>query len=133
MNKKIYTRIIEWSDEDNCYLGSLPELSEGHCTHADSIEQLNKNLDEVEALSLEGLSEQPPRGIEIFVPAKNRSWINKNYITNIRESKGLSQRAFAARLGTSLSTLQKWEQGERKPSGASAKLLDIVAKHPELI
>ncbi|MEG2237684.1 MAG: hypothetical protein RRY13_08525 [Akkermansia sp.] len=35
MNK--YTRIIEWSDKDQCYLGCLPELLEGHCTHAEPL------------------------------------------------------------------------------------------------
>jgi putative transcriptional regulator len=33
---------------------------------------------------------------------------------------------FAAYLNTSVSTVQKWEIGEKKPSGPALKLLDIV-------
>ena len=38
----------------------------------------------------------------------------------------VSQGVFAAFLNTSLSTVQKWECGAKKPSGASLKLLNIV-------
>ena len=33
---------------------------------------------------------------------------------------------FAAYLNTSVSTVQKWEIGEKKPSGPALRLLDIV-------
>jgi len=35
---------------------------------------------------------------------------------------------FAAYLNTSKSTVQKWEQGQKKPNGPSLKLLNLVAK-----
>ena len=37
-----------------------------------------------------------------------------------------SQTVFAAYLNTSPSTVQKWEQGQKHPSGSSLKLLDLV-------
>lgn len=37
-----------------------------------------------------------------------------------------SQAVFAAYLNTSPSTVQKWEQGQKHPSGASLKLLNLV-------
>ncbi len=37
-----------------------------------------------------------------------------------------SQAVFAAYLNASLSTVQKWEQGEKQPSGPSLKLLNLV-------
>ncbi len=37
-----------------------------------------------------------------------------------------SQGVFAIYLNTSKSTVQKWERGEKKPSGSSMKLLNIV-------
>jgi putative transcriptional regulator len=40
----------------------------------------------------------------------------------------LSQSVFAAVLNTSVSTVQKWEIGEKKPSGPSLKLLDLIKK-----
>ncbi|MEG0023918.1 MAG: type II toxin-antitoxin system MqsA family antitoxin [Akkermansia sp.] len=131
MNK--YTRIIEWSDEDQCYLGSLPELLEGHCTHGESPKEVNKNLDDCEELALQNITQIPQRGIRVFTPARRRSWVNKNNIASLRESLGMSQQEFAINLGSSITTVRKWEQGSRNPSGAAARLLDIIKKHPELI
>lgn len=37
-----------------------------------------------------------------------------------------SQAVFAAYLNTSPSTVQKWEQGQKKPNGPSLKLLNLV-------
>ena len=39
-----------------------------------------------------------------------------------------SQAVFAAYLNTSVSTVQKWEIGEKKPSGPALKLLDLVER-----
>lgn len=49
-------------------------------------------------------------------------------IRRLRLKNGASQAVFAAYLNTSLSTVQKWERGEKKPNGPSLKLLDIVAR-----
>ncbi len=49
-------------------------------------------------------------------------------IKSIRTHIKVSQGVFAAYLNTSISTLQKWEQGTKKPNGASLKLLNLVAK-----
>ena len=46
---------------------------------------------------------------------------------------GLSQSEFAKMLGVSLRTLQEWEQGRRKPSGAAKSLITIAIKKPEVI
>ncbi|MGY2485253.1 helix-turn-helix domain-containing protein [Cupriavidus sp. CP313] len=35
---------------------------------------------------------------------------------------------FAAYLNTSATTVQKWEQGQKHPSGPSLKLLDLVER-----
>ena len=48
-------------------------------------------------------------------------------IKRIREQNKASQAVFAAYLNTSLSTVQKWEQGQKKPNGPSLKLLNLVA------
>ena len=47
-------------------------------------------------------------------------------IKNIRVRNKASQRVFAAYLNTSPSTVQKWEQGAKKPNGPSLKLLNLV-------
>ena len=47
-------------------------------------------------------------------------------IRALREKSHLSQSVFAAVLNTSISTIQKWEIGDKKPSGTSLKLLSLI-------
>jgi putative transcriptional regulator len=49
-------------------------------------------------------------------------------IKALRIESKLSQAVFAAVLNTSVSTVQKWEIGDKKPSGPSLKLLDLIAR-----
>jgi putative transcriptional regulator len=49
-------------------------------------------------------------------------------IKQIREVSRVSQAVFARLLNTSLSTVQKWEIGQKKPTGAALKLLHLVQK-----
>jgi len=49
-------------------------------------------------------------------------------IVSLRRKNHLSQAALAAVLNISPSTVQKWEQGTKKPAGASKKLLDLVER-----
>lgn len=48
-------------------------------------------------------------------------------IKAIREEAHVSQAVFAAYLNTTPSTVKQWEQGGKKPSGTSLKLLNLVA------
>jgi len=50
-------------------------------------------------------------------------------IKKIREHANVSQPVFARILNTSESTVQKWETGQKRPSGMALKLLHIVEKH----
>ena len=49
-------------------------------------------------------------------------------IARIRRKEEVSQAVFARHLGVSLSLISQWERGEKKPSGASLKLLTLVDK-----
>lgn len=49
-------------------------------------------------------------------------------IRNIREREKVSQSVFSHYLNVTTGLISKWEQGERKPSGASLKLLLLVSK-----
>ena len=51
----------------------------------------------------------------------------------IRAKLRLGQSEFAWVFGISVDTLQNWEQGRRKPSGAARVLLKVAARHPEAI
>jgi len=53
---------------------------------------------------------------------------NAAQIKRIRLRNKASQAVFAAYLNTSLSTVQKWEQGQKKPNGPSLRLLNLVDK-----
>ena len=49
-------------------------------------------------------------------------------IRAIRIRSRVSQAVFAAVLNTSISTVQKWEIGEKRPSGPSLKLLNVIQR-----
>lgn len=49
-------------------------------------------------------------------------------IVSIRRKFKLSQAALASIFNISPSTVRKWEQGQKKPAGASRKLLDLMER-----
>ena len=55
------------------------------------------------------------------------------FVVAVRNHVGLSQSEFAQLLGVSVRTLQGWEQGRIKPSGAAKTLMRIADKHPEVL
>lgn len=59
--------------------------------------------------------------------------IAANEVAAARIKSGLSQTEFAQALQISPRTLQEWEQGRRKPSGAAKALIQIAFRHPEVI
>jgi len=54
-------------------------------------------------------------------------------IQKARKKLGLSQDQFADAFGVSASTLRKWEQGQRSPTGAAKTLLKIIDREPEAV
>ena len=51
----------------------------------------------------------------------------------IRKHIGMTQTAFAAAFGISVSTLRHWERGDRIPRGPARVLLRVVAKAPRAV
>lgn len=51
----------------------------------------------------------------------------------VRRRIGKSQAEFARMIGVSVSTLQNWEQGRRRPEGPARALLQVAAANPEVV
>lgn len=54
-------------------------------------------------------------------------------IRMIRKKLDRSQSEFALMIGVSVSTLQNWEQGRRRPEGPARALLKIASENPEAV
>ncbi len=54
-------------------------------------------------------------------------------VKKIRDQYGLSQDKFAVLMGISTATLRNREQGRRKPEGPARVLLQVAAKHPDVL
>ncbi len=54
-------------------------------------------------------------------------------IRMIRQKLDKSQSEFALMIGVSVSTLQNWEQGRRRPEGPARALLKIASENPETV
>ena len=54
-------------------------------------------------------------------------------IKAVRKKLKLSQSEFALVIGVSLSTLQNWEQGRRRPDGPAQALLKVAAVNPKAV
>jgi putative transcriptional regulator len=68
--------------------------------------------------------EMKPGRVTEFVPIDVRA---------IRQRLGKSQSQFANMIGVSVSTLQNWEQGRRRPVGPARALLKVAAENPEAV
>ncbi len=51
-------------------------------------------------------------------------------VKKLRVKIGVTQNAFATAFGISLTTLQRWEKGERSPRGPALILLNLLQKEP---
>ena len=54
-------------------------------------------------------------------------------IKKIRDQLHKSQSEFAMMIGVSVSTLQNWEQGRRRPEGPARALLKVAAINPKAL
>jgi putative transcriptional regulator len=51
-------------------------------------------------------------------------------LTRLRLASGMSQAGFALLLNVSTKTIQSWEQGQRKPSQAALRLIQVFRQNP---
>lgn len=137
---RLYVRQVRWDDEDNCYIGALPELC-GECCHGDTPSEVYTQLDDI----AQGYAEDKalgrghyriPEPGNMLIIQRSPYAVNANVasdIARLRIKIGLTQKAFAKALGVSGQTVNNWEKGRKRPDGASARLLQIVEKHPEAV
>ena len=65
--------------------------------------------------------------------ATRKTQVALSPIAEARSRLGMSQSELADLMGVSTRTLQDWEQGRRKPTGAAQTLLRVVIAHPEAL
>ena len=61
--KSPYSILIQWSDEDQCYIVSFPEFGNYAKTHGDTYEEAIKNAQEVLELLIENNDDLPQPNI----------------------------------------------------------------------
>jgi len=54
-----------------------------------------------------------------------------SYARQVRGRTGLTQTAFAARIGVPVETVRNWEQGKRSPRGPARALLKVLEEAPD--
>lgn len=65
--------------------------------------------------------------------ATRKTQVALSPIAEARSRLGMSQSELADLMGVSTRTLQDWEQGRRKPTGAAQTLLRVAIAHPEAL
>jgi putative transcriptional regulator len=63
--------------------------------------------------------------------AVNARFLEAAYARNVRGQTGLTQTAFAARIGVPVETVRNWEQGKRSPRGPARALLKVLDQAPD--
>lgn len=54
-------------------------------------------------------------------------------VKRIRLDVNMTQRVFAEYMGVSVKTVEAWESGRNTPSGSSARLMQIITEHKNLV
>lgn len=131
-----YAVEITWDARDRIFVVTVPDLP-GVMTHGATREEAATMGDEVIATFIAAQRydrlpvPSPVTAREVTVtapPSYGAGGVHK-----IRRRLGFSQAAFAALLGVSPKTVAAWEQGTRKPDGASRRLLAIAETHPQTL
>ncbi len=72
-----------------------------------------------------------PRHVNGAARSANARFLDAAYARNVRGQTGLTQTAFAARIGVPVETVRNWEQGKRSPRGPARALLKVIERAPE--
>jgi putative transcriptional regulator len=58
--------------------------------------------------------------------------IEADHVRHLRARAGLTQVAFATRIGVPVETVRNWEQGKRTPRGPARALLKLIENAPHV-
>ena len=127
MRDSKYQLHIEWSDEDECYVGTCPDLFAGGC-HGDSEESVR---DELAIIVQDIIEDYKKEGKELPEPTVRTPRMDT--ALKARRVTKLNQSQFAKAIGVKVGTLRNWEQGRVKPKGAAKTLLYIIENNPNVL
>lgn len=102
---------------------------------AKKVEKKNDFLEDLKAGLAAAIEHAEGRRMDLRTTTLPRppKQLSAKEIVKVRASLNVSQAVFARYLNISPRTVQSWEQGQGKPSGASLKLLSIAKKNPEIL
>lgn len=133
-----YRMEIEWSPEDEVFVVSFPDAP-GVMTHGATWEEAAAQGEDailtwLTARKDAGRPFPPP---SITARCKTALPGVPDYaagdIRRVRSNLEVSQDVFARALNVSRATVSSWEQGARRPDGASLRLIHIADKHPGIL
>jgi putative transcriptional regulator len=77
-------------------------------------------------------SERAFTGDEKFSVGAPTEGVEADHVRRLRTRAGLTQVAFATRIGVPVETLRNWEQGKRTPRGPARALLKLIDNAPHI-
>ena len=102
---------------------------------AKKVEKRNEFFEDLKAGLLSAIEHAGGKRVDLrttTLPSPPKE-LSAKEIAKLRTSLNVSQSVFARYLNISPRTVQSWEQGLGKPSGASLKLLSIAKKNPKVL
>ncbi len=72
------------------------------------------------------------RAATVGIPEPAKSWPKEKIVQLRKQRFGVSQPVFASLLSVTTSTVRAWEQGQKAPSGAARRLLEVAEIEPEV-
>lgn len=69
----------------------------------------------------------------VTLPPQPSKW-SPGQVSHLRKNKlNVSQPVFALYLGVASGSVKAWEQGQKKPGASARRLMDLLAREPDLI
>ncbi|MFN8591213.1 MAG: type II toxin-antitoxin system MqsA family antitoxin [Thermomicrobiales bacterium] len=131
-----YSMAIDWSPDDEAFIASFPDVPFVR-VHGRTREEAVERGEELIVAWLTALHDA---GYPVTPPdrtARTRAFESPPYdaaaVRRIRRTLDVSQQVFASLLNVKVTTVRSWEQGQRRPDGASTRLLDLAEHHPEIL